>query len=179
MTQSISYILLDAARMDFEIITAKEHNSRFDSLYRGRSEESLSSVAPYLFTLDKESEFTRWYFEKGWGDSWGVLVYSSEDMKTLVKHFRQFLMVKTEDGEELYFRFYDPRVLSVFLPTCDQKQLNEFFGPVDYFICEGENPDFSSVFSLINGLLNIGTMNKEEVKNFDPAPKKKNSFFKW
>ena len=108
------YILLDAARLADEINRAKELNPNFDSLYRGQSEESLASVAPYIFQVEKGEEFERWYFEKGWGDSWGVLVFSNEDMKSLHKHFRKFLMVKTEDGEELYFRFYDPRVLRIF-----------------------------------------------------------------
>jgi hypothetical protein len=176
MKQNISYILLDAARMDPEIITAKELNPRFDSLYRGRSEESLSSVAPYLFTLDKETEFRKWYFDKGWGDSWGVLVYSSEDLKTLVKHFRQFLMVKTEDGEELYFRFYDPRVLRVFLPTCDSRQLKEFFGPVDYFICEDEDPTFADIYCLNNYELVASKITKEEVLTFNPVITNKHRF---
>ena len=44
--------------------------------------------------------------------------------------------VKTEDLQLLYFRFYDPRVLRIFLPTCDRKQIVEFFGPVQAFICE-------------------------------------------
>ena len=179
MLQNISHLLLDAARMDGEIENAKNLNAAFDSLYRGRSEESLSSVAPYLFTSEKETEFMKWYFEKGWGDSWGLMVFSSEDLKTLVKHFRQFLMVKTEDGEELYFRFYDPRVLRIFLPTCDQKQLEEFFGPVEYFICEEEDPEKGTVFSMLNGALNVESITREQVKLFSPVLKKKIRLFKW
>src|ERR1039457_2587105 len=117
MIQKTSYIFLDAARMEDEIDTAKGLNPVFDSLYRGKSEESLASVAPYIFQFKKGEGFEKWYFENGWGNSWGVLVYSGEDMKSLHKHFRNFLMVKTEEGEELYFRFYDPRVLRIFLPT--------------------------------------------------------------
>jgi hypothetical protein len=38
------------------------------------------------------------------------------------------------------FRFYDPRVLSVFLPTCLPEQITEMFGPVTHFfveVCDG------------------------------------------
>ena len=53
----------------------------------------------------------------------------------------------------MYFRFYDPRVLRIFLPTCDAAQLKEFFGPVAHFICEDEDPAFGLVFSLEQGKL--------------------------
>lgn len=172
------YIILDAARMADEIDTAKSINKNFASLYRGKSEEYLSTVAPYLFNHNNLPEFEQWYFGKGWGDSWGVLVYTLETMKYLHKHFRKFLMVKTEDGEELYFRFYDPRVLRIFLTTCDRQQLKEFFGPVDYFICEDENPAFGFIYSLDNGLLKTESATMEDVMRFDPAPaKKKFTFF--
>lgn len=174
-----SYILLDSARMEADINTARDMNKNFISLYCGKSEISLASVAPYIFTIHHKDEFENWYFDKGWGNSWGVLVYSYEDMKSLHKHFRKFLMVKTESGEELYFRFYDPRVLKIFLPTCDQPQLKEFFGPVDYFICEDENPTKALVFSLQFGELVNSQILKEQMFTFDPVikPKQRFSFF--
>jgi hypothetical protein len=172
------FILLDAARIGAEIEKAKDLNTVFDSLYRGESEVKLSSVAPYLFTLNREREFVNWYFEKGWGDSWGVLAYSLEDTKRLIRHFRTLLMVKTESGVDLYFRFYDPRVLRIFLPTCDAKQLEEFFGPVDYYICEDEDPNFGLVFSFSKGILDSLKITKDQAITFEPGQKKKRfSFF--
>src|SRR5436305_10083170 len=76
-----------------------------------------------------------------------MLVETNETHDDLKKHFRKFLLVKTEDGKELYFRFYDPRVLRIFLPTCDVAQLKEFFGPVEKFICEDEDHAFALLFS--------------------------------
>ena len=43
------------------------------------------------------------------------------------KEIRQ-AMSQGPDDEALYFRFYDPRVLESFLPTCSEEQLDEFFG---------------------------------------------------
>jgi hypothetical protein len=48
--------------------------------------------------------------------------------------------VKTEDGKELYFRFYDPRVLRVFLPTCSPRETTGFFGPIKSFLLEDDPP---------------------------------------
>ena len=55
-----------------------------------------------------------------------------------MRHFRQFLRVRDEAGREFFFRFYDPRVLRVYLPTCNSEELRTFFGPVELFSMEGE-----------------------------------------
>ncbi|HNW75071.1 MAG TPA: DUF4123 domain-containing protein [Bacteroidales bacterium] len=167
------FILLDAARMEEEMETAKKLNPEFDSLYRGRSEENLASVAPYIFRVERGGEFESWYFEKGWGDAWGVMILSQEEMKTLHRHFRKFLLIRTEDGEELYFRYYDPRVLRIFLPVCNRDQIRDFFGPVDYFICEDEDPGFALVYSVDDGMLLQDRITRDAAMNFVPVAKKK------
>jgi hypothetical protein len=50
------------------------------------------------------------------------------------------LVERERDGKLLYFRFYDPRVLRRFLPTCDAEQLRQLFGPIDAFVMEGDDP---------------------------------------
>jgi len=44
------------------------------------------------------------------------------------QHFRRFITVHDESGKPLLFRYYDPRVLRTFLPTCNAKELAEIFG---------------------------------------------------
>ncbi|MBX2924956.1 MAG: DUF4123 domain-containing protein [Chitinophagaceae bacterium] len=153
MSQLSTYLLLDAARMGESMYKAKELNSRFDCLYRGRSEETLEAVAPYLFSFDGNTSFSNWLYEEGWGNAWGVVVSSKAGFEECWKHFRKFLLVKTEDGQELYFRFYDPRVLSIFLPTCDEQQVKELFGCVEKFIVESEDKAIAIEFTHTNGLL--------------------------
>jgi Domain of unknown function (DUF4123) len=153
MINHINYILLDAAKMEQEMDQAKRLNPDFDSLYRGSSEEDLHGVAPYLLKFNSHSNFAAWYFQNGWGDAWGILCKSSWPMNELHKHFRKFLIVQLEDGEELYFRFYDPRVFRAFLPTCDANQIREFFGPISYFIVEDEDPTMAIHYWQENGAL--------------------------
>ncbi len=165
MLNQINYILLDAARMGDTIEKAKEINPDFDSLYRGRSEESLAVVAPYLFLFRQNTDFGKWYIENGWGDAWGILIRSHLPMPELHRHFRKFLVVGTEDMQELYFRFYDPRVLRIFLPTCDQQQLKEFFGPIEYFIMEDADKDWAIRCWLENGHLRSVKIPIDELVN--------------
>ena len=154
MLRHLTYTLIDAARVSEQMAVAKELNKRHDSLYRGGSEASLAEVAPYIFQFAHPTLFSTWFLKKGWGDAWGVMIKSSWPLSELHKHFRKFLLVKTEDGQELYFRFYDPRVLRIFLPTCDAAQIREFFGgAIDYFMVEDEDPAYALRFSHQNGVL--------------------------
>ena len=34
-----------------------------------------------------------------------------------------------------------PRVLRVYLPTCNAKETEQFFGPIEHYLVEGETPD--------------------------------------
>ncbi len=40
----------------------------------------------------------------------------------------------------MIFRYYDPRVLRVYLPTCLAPELRTVFGPVRRFLLESEDP---------------------------------------
>lgn len=134
-----NYILLDAARMEGAIQEARELNPGHTCLYEGDSEKFLAAVAPWLFSFEPGSDFARWVVRQGKGNNWGILFRSDVEPVRLYKHLRRFLIVQTEEGRELYFRYYDPRVLRVFLPTCDEEQLKEFFGPIKAFLAEDEN----------------------------------------
>lgn len=134
-----NYILLDSARMESEMATARELNPDHTCLYEGDSEKFLSVVAPWLFDFDPHSDFANWIANNAQSNDWGIFLRSSAEPIKVYRHLRKFLIISIEDGRELYFRFYDPRVLRVFLPTCDRDQLKEFFGPIEAFIAEDEN----------------------------------------
>ena len=62
-------------------------------------------------------------------------------MEELRQHFRGLLKVEDEDGKELFFRYYDPRVLRAYLLTCNETDLDTLFGPVYSLFFEGEDPN--------------------------------------
>lgn len=110
-------------------------------LYRGELGPEMTAAAPYLVKLpdDGGDAFCEFLLD-GWGRHWGVYLYSGAGLRELRKHLRTFLMVYGPDGKPLYFRYYDPRVLRTYLPTCNQAETETVFGPVARYIAEGEDP---------------------------------------
>jgi len=119
-----------------------------ECLFRGELEPDMAEVAPYLVRLDLESEFAEWVVGSGWGQHWGTFVTSRRGFRALRNHLRALTLVYRRDGTPLYFRYYDPRVLRVFLPTCLPAQLKQMFGPVDAFLAESEAGDAVSIYRL-------------------------------
>jgi hypothetical protein len=115
-------------------------------LYRGELEPNLAEAAPYLVQLDPDGEFTDWVLEQGWGNHWGVFAAGAQDFLTMRQHFRQFIVVHDPEGKPLYFRYYDPRVLRVYLPSCNPGELRTLFGPVGSYLIEDENPEIALRF---------------------------------
>ena len=141
------YALLDAANEPSVLKVLFESKEEYQSLYEGLQGAQLTHFAPYLVRLPKESPLLETLVQKGWGKNWGVFLTSSQQLQTLRSHFRQFLMVKMPDGKQVYFRYYDPRVLRVYLPTCLPEEVEQFFGPVKYYLTEDEEPDVLLRFS--------------------------------
>jgi hypothetical protein len=156
------YAVLDAARNLRSLYWPKEEGAEHESLYDGDTARNLELFAPYLVRLAPGTPLLRRLVAEAWGESWSVFCTCPLPLAELRKHFRRFLMVEL-DGKPVYFRFYDPRVLRVFLPTCRSGEFQELFGPVSAWLLEGESPDVLLRFSLgENGLV------REEIQLEEP-----------
>lgn len=122
-------------------------------LYEGRIPQVLAEAAPHIVRLAISSAYTRWFLEEGWGRHWGVLLQSQANLMTLRAHFQRLLLVRDQAGRKFHFRFFDPRVLRTYLPTCEAHELRTVFGPVQRFFVESENGSDLLVFSHKDGLL--------------------------
>jgi len=125
----------------------------YSCLYAGDLEFVLERAAPYLVQLDFESRYARRLIEEAWGHSWGVFLKCDLDMDKLRRHLRQFLRVRDTRGRILVFRYYDPRVLRTYLPTCTGEELRTVFGPIRSFFTEDESPDTLCQYRLEAGKL--------------------------
>ncbi len=135
------YAVLDTAR-DIRILALLlHHKEECQSLYEGEQGVKLAQVAPYLVRLQKDSPLLETLVKEGWGKSWGVYLTSPSDLQEVRRHLRHFLQVKLPSGEQVYFRFYDPRVMRVFLPTCTPEDTTQFFGPIQNYLVEDETPE--------------------------------------
>jgi Domain of unknown function (DUF4123) len=133
-----TWAILDAAR-DERIYRAVDRSYQEKCcLFAGKISRQLREVAPYLIRFDKGDDLSDFVIENGWGNAWGIFFSSQASMETLRKHFRRFLRVTDESGRRLLFRYYDPRVLSIYLPTCNHEELTTIFGPIERFVVEAE-----------------------------------------
>jgi hypothetical protein len=147
-SESNTFAVLDGASIPglLEQLYA-EPKPEYVCLYRGELEPDIAEVAPYLARLEPTHPFTAWLFAEGWGRHWGIFALSRSGLKAVRTHLRKFLKVKDAEGRQLHFRYYDPRVLRLFLPACTAQELADFFGPMDSLVCEGEQPATALVYS--------------------------------
>lgn len=134
------YAVLDGAR-DARIHTAlRESTQPYRCLFEGKLDAELAAAAPYLVQLGREAPLTHWLLEEGWGESWGIFAASYGNLEMVRRHFRRLLRVRDEQGRSMYFRYYDPRVLGVYLPTCTDEEKRAVFGPVARMMYESKPP---------------------------------------
>jgi Domain of unknown function (DUF4123) len=141
LRQPYLYAILDAARDEriYQGLRRLAATEEILCLYQGRAATEMATVAPYLVCLGTSDRVFDWIWEEGWGESWGILLWSLVSPTQLREHFRRLTMVRTEDKQRLLFRFYDPRVLGPFADSCIPEQLVELFGPIRNFMIEAND----------------------------------------
>jgi hypothetical protein len=134
------FALLDSSRDPRILNLLRESRDEFESLFQGEQGQKLAHFAPYLVRLSPESPLLEILIGQGWSKSWGVYITCDKSFQEIRSHLRRCLMVKLPDGRRVYFRYYDPRVLRVYLPTCSSEESKQIFGPVKCYTMEDEVP---------------------------------------
>ena len=119
----------------------------------GELEPEAAFVAPYVVQLLPNHKFTDWVLNESFGKNWGIFVQCPYSITEMRRHFRSLVSVYDEEGNMMFFRFFDPRVLRQFLPTCDTEELKTFFGKVQRYFAEDATDDNLLGFELENGNL--------------------------
>ncbi|MBX7169753.1 MAG: DUF4123 domain-containing protein [Pyrinomonadaceae bacterium] len=149
-----SYAVLDGASVEDLPFRVYEKRARAVCLYRGEIAPDIAEVAPYLIELSPSDAFTDWLLDQEMeGKHFGIFTRSRHSLTEVRKHFRKFLTVYDDHGNPMLFRFYDPRVLTKFLPTCDRTNLNALFAGVSSYFAEINESKFMR-FEVENGKLN-------------------------
>lgn len=121
------------------------------SLYVGLHPAEHWPVGPYLFRADVS--LLEWLAAYLKSRPWGIFaVPQSADMtlQDAFAHFRNFVLAH-RGGQQVYLRFYDPRVLAQYLKRAPADKLNEFFGPWRFLGAPGTNMDEVNWFYVQNG----------------------------
>src|SRR2546430_9279887 len=147
-----TFAVLDGASIADLLPKLDEYRPEHTCLYRGEISPDLAECAPYLVLLEPDAPFTHWLLLEGWGKHWGIFAFSAATFNAVRLHFRKFLVVKDPQGKRLYFRYYDPRVLRVYLPTCEPSETEILFGQVSRYLCEADRPGVALTFDLEAGL---------------------------
>ena len=134
-----TWAIVDAARDDRIYGAVYGCHLEKCCLYSGDLPWQLQMTAPYLVQLESNDSFTRYLIREGWGRAWGLFFRSDAGIQELRRHLRGFLRVRDESGKRMIFRYYDPRVLRAYLPTCLPSELRILFGPITRYLLE--SPD--------------------------------------
>jgi hypothetical protein len=127
--------------------------SNHTCLFAGPLAPELKIAAPYLIRLEHDDRSTRKFLSCASGNSWGVFLKCDTGQDALRRHLRTLLTVRDPQGVRLLFRFYDPRVLRCYLPTCNAQELASVFGPIECFWTENQAPESFLDFRLNGGKL--------------------------
>lgn len=136
------FTVVDCARdpraMPMIVAAGVEHSC----LYSGPLDPALEVAAPWMARLSPDARLTRELMDTGWLDHWFILARARADvtLQQMRRHLRTLMRVRDESGRVLLFRFYDPRVLREYLPTCTTDEAQDVFGPIDEFLCSGDSP---------------------------------------
>ncbi|MEZ5198030.1 MAG: DUF4123 domain-containing protein [Bacteroidales bacterium] len=143
------YGIVDSARNDEVFRYLVTGDVRYKSLFEDTMDVQSYGVSGFLVECKKESPLFQWMTKQAWGDNCSIFFTSKASFDELFTHFQKFNRVYIEGDDVVLFRYYDPRVLNLFLPTCNNEQIRSFFGKVGHFFAEDEDPEIIRVFKYL------------------------------
>ena len=97
---------------------------RSTSIYECLANEEDWAIGAYLVGVD--AFVLDWILNALPRESWGVLLGSALSLEHLLAHLQQYVTLLAPNGEEWFFRFYDPRVLPLYLETVSAEERRAF-----------------------------------------------------
>lgn len=103
----------------------------WDCLERGALSREAMAQAAYIAELRAESPFTDWLLTEAPAafPGWGLVMASLQPLLPMREHCRDLDDVVTPDGDRRPWRWYDPELLALLLPTLSPSQLDVLFAP--------------------------------------------------
>jgi hypothetical protein len=133
------YAIVDTARDGRGSSVLKAMCCDHEILYPPKFAYDMDHRGPHLTSVRPGSTCLELLINAGWGNSWGIYLSCPSDFVTVRRHLQKLLFAKLYDGRQALFRFYDPRILRDYLPTCNEDELDQFFGPLSLIHLESGN----------------------------------------
>lgn len=140
------YGIVDSARNDDVFRYLVTGDVRYKSLFEDTMDVQSYGVSGFLVECKKESALFKWMITEAWGDNCCIFFTSKASFDELFTHFQKFNRVYIEGDDVVLFRYYDPRVLRTYLPTCNRDEIETFFGDVGSFFAESNDPEVINIF---------------------------------
>ncbi len=142
------YCVLDGASDKTIFPMLKNSKWEYGCLYKKnvhfegeRMVDELAATAPYLLKLDPAKMSVESIIGERLGKNQMIVFESSAPMNEIRDHCSSMLKAMDENGKVISFRFHDPRILRVYLPTCTDEETYIFFGDIDTIWVDGEDKE--------------------------------------
>lgn len=125
------YAIVDGAGLPELQQMAMHFDARIHCLLPGEQTPLTRRRAPHLVPLSSPADaMTCWLLGCFGERPVGICCESSRGRHLVQVQLRRLLTVRTPEGRGVFFRYFDPQVFALLVPTFDQQQLRELFGPV-------------------------------------------------
>lgn len=136
-TELFRYVVIDLASIaELCPVIRRLRPSAAQPLFARTSAQELLDVGPWLVRLSNAPEVERTLANMSPEVPWGYYVQTSFDIISLRQTLRRFNMVRVAaPPREVLFRYWDPRVMRMFLEVADSRQRGAFFEFIDRLEC--------------------------------------------
>lgn len=122
-----TYAIIDAAAEPTCFEMFQQLDPERSCLYEPPLEPDVAELAPYLVLVNDDVE--NWLQQSS--SPWGIYLTSYVPLVLLRQHLRQSLQVFVPgDPQPQLFRFYDPRIIWLYLDAITDEEIYHFLGPV-------------------------------------------------
>ena len=104
-------------------------------LFFGKLDPVVKAASPHVVELAPGDPLTELWRTQGWSQNWGTWIESRSDLHKVWRRLRHFTQAKLPSGEgPVLFRFWDPRVLRIYMPLIEPAELSAWFQDIDAYV---------------------------------------------
>jgi hypothetical protein len=145
-TAPFRYAVIDlASATEIRPLIARLRPSAAEPLFARTFAQELLDVGPWVVRLSKAPEVESMLANMSFDIPWGYYVHTTVDIISLRQSLRRFNLARIPDSSKaVLFRYWDPRVMRVFLDVASREQRKRLFEWIDRIEAADGSFDFVS-----------------------------------